>query len=68
MIRVADGNVGRRQFEGLQWARILHYLFQFPGAKAVFLDALRIAYTSRSLEDAVFAIADRLGLSDQGVK
>ncbi len=67
-IRIADGNVGKRQFEGLQWARVLHYLFQFPGAKSAFLDALRIAYTAQSMEEAIGKIALALGLSTQGEK
>lgn len=65
-IKIADGNIGKRQFEGLQWARLLHYLFLLPDAKEKAITALRIAYSAPSLEAAAHAIADAFGLLESG--
>ncbi len=67
-IKITDGNIGKRQFEGLQWARVLHYLFQLPDAKENAITALRIAYSADGLKAAAYAIADALGLLVQGEK
>lgn len=67
-IKIADGNIGKRQFEGLQWARVLHYLFQLPDAKEKAIAALSIVYSAENLEAAAHAIAYAFGLLDQGEK
>jgi hypothetical protein len=56
-----DPRIGRRQFEGLQWARVLHFLLSFPGARPRFFQSLRTLYASSSLTDAVHATASAFG-------
>lgn len=56
-----DPRTGRRQFEGLQWGRVLHFLMSLPDARANFFRALRITYKSPSASAAVYEIADGLG-------
>jgi hypothetical protein len=56
-----DPRTGRRQFEGLQWGRVLHFLLSFPEARPRFYQALRIAYAATSAQHAVHAIAEAFG-------
>lgn len=56
-----DPRIGRRQFEGLQWGRLLHFLLSLPGARTRFFQALRIIYTASTLQEAVHAVADAFG-------
>jgi hypothetical protein len=56
-----DPRTGRRQFEGLQWGRVLHFLLSFPEAHSRFFRALRILYTATSMEEAVHQIAEAFG-------
>ncbi|HEX7316148.1 MAG TPA: SIR2 family protein [Pyrinomonadaceae bacterium] len=56
-----DPRTGRRQFEGLQWGRVLHFLLSFPGARSRFFQALRIVYTAQSAQEAVHDVAEAFG-------
>lgn len=57
-----DPKVGSRQFEGLQWGRIFAFLLSLPGGRTALVRSLRIAFRAPSLEAAVRAIAEDLGL------
>jgi hypothetical protein len=56
-----DPRIGRRQFEGLQWGRVLHFLLSLPNARARIFHALRIAYDAPNAASAVQSIADASG-------
>jgi len=56
-----DPRIGRRQFEGLQWARVLHFLLSFPHGRSRFYQSLRTLYSSSSLPEAVNQIASSFG-------
>ncbi len=56
-----DPRIGRRQFEGLQWARVLHFLLSLPSARSRFYQSLRTLYSSSSLGTAVHEIASAFG-------
>lgn len=56
-----DPRIGRRQFEGLQWARVLHFLLSFPHARSRFYQSLRTLYSSSSLKAAVYELASTFG-------
>jgi hypothetical protein len=56
-----DPRIGRRQFEGLQWARVLHFLLSFPNSRPRFYQTLRTLYSSSSLKTAVHELASAFG-------
>jgi hypothetical protein len=56
-----DPRIGRRQFEGLQWARVLHFLLSFEGARARLFEVLRQMYKASSALDAAHSVAVAFG-------
>jgi hypothetical protein len=52
-----DPRAGRRQFEGLQWARVLHFLLSLPEGPSRVLEALRITYTASSVRNTLQRVA-----------
>ena len=56
-----DPRTGRRQFEVLQWGRVLHFLLSFPDARPQFFKALRAIYSASSMRDAIHGVADAFG-------
>ncbi len=57
----ANPHTGRRQFEGLQWGRVIHFLLTLPEARRGLIQVLRILYGASDLEQALHDIAIALG-------
>jgi len=64
-----DTRLGGRQFETIEWARILRLLIvHLPGGRAAVEDVLRIFLQSDGLESALRSAARRLGFYPPGAK
>ena len=58
--------IGLRQYEILQWARIVHFLLTQPSGRDYLVRGLRTLLRSESLEDAVTALAVLFGVHQLG--
>jgi hypothetical protein len=57
-----EAHIGRRQINEEEWARIGHFLLTLPGARQAIMDCVAILLRADSLEHAIGAILQRLGL------
>lgn len=57
-----DPQVGRRQFELLEWGRVFAFLLELPGGREALIRGLRSVFQAPSVEAAVAGVLRELGL------
>jgi hypothetical protein len=57
-----DAHIGRRQINEEEWARIGHFLFSRAGARKAVVDCALEILRSKSLDDAISRVLQRIGL------